>query len=170
MSNFIIPSLSQKVLEGVKMGTLKAGTGLNVKSYIKTDSDRNLSSCVVYIEEWNNEKTACRVRGACYGYAGGGEYDGSFFLIDSEQDEHRVLDFGEAEEDENSELFNALMFECGRMYDEDDGTYKLTKYAKGLVKKGEDTGDGVVYMDEDFDGDSLDRVSENWVISLRFES
>ena len=106
----------------------------------------------------------------CYGYAGGGEYDGSFFLIGSEQDEHRVLDFGEAEEDDHSELFNALMFECGRMYDEDDGTYKLTKYAKGLVKKGEDTDDGVVYMDEDFDGDSLDRVSENWDISLRFES
>jgi len=170
ISNFNVPSLSQKIVNGIKIGDLPGGTGLDVNRYIRTDSDGNLSSCVVYIEEWDNEKTACRVRGACYGYAGSGEYEGCFFLIDFNADEHRVLDFSEADEDENSQLFDALMFECGRIYDEDDGVYELSNYAEDLIKKGEDTDDGVVFMDDDFDGDSLDRVSEMWVISLRFES
>jgi hypothetical protein len=173
MTNYVVTELSEKIIDGIRAGNLPKGTGLNIKRYLRTDGDDTLSSCVVYIEEWDEEKTSCRFRGACCGYSGGSVYDGSFFLIDFEEDEYQVLDFSEAEEDEQAELFNALMFECARMYKEDDGVYQLTKYGKGLIKNGVDSDDGegdVVYMDEGFDGDSLDQVSENWAISLRFES
>jgi len=172
MTKFNTPKLSEAVIDGIRMGSLSEGTGLNVKRYVRTDSDGNLNSCVIYIEEWDDAQTASRLRGACFGYAGGGEYETSFFLIDNEQGESRVLDFSEAEEDENSELFDALLFECSRLYDEDDGEYRLTDFGESLIAMGHesDDEDGTVYMDEDFDGDSLDEVSSSWLINLRFES
>lgn len=169
-TQFITPVLSEKIVFGIKMGNLTSGTGLEVKRYLRSDSDGNLSSCVVYIEEWDEHKESCRVRGACYGYAGGGVYEGSFFLIDFNKEQHQVLDFAEAEEAENSQLFDALMFECGRMYENDDETHKLTTYAEDLLKSGSEVEDGIVYLDNDFDGDSLSQVSQNWSINLRFES
>lgn len=169
-TQFITPVLSEKILFEIKMGSLTGGTGLEVKRYLRSDSDGNLSSCVVYIEEWDEHKESCRVRGACYGYAGGGVYEGSFFLIDFNKEQHQVLDYAEAEEAENSQLFDALMFECGRMYENNDETYKLTTYAGDLLKFGSEVEDGIVYLDNDFDGDSLSQVSQNWSINLRFES
>jgi hypothetical protein len=167
---FNVPKLTEKIIQGIVSDNLPNGTGLDIKRFIESDSDGNLSSAVIYIEEWDDEKNFCRLRGACYGYAGGGVYDGSFFIIDHENDDFRVLDYSEMEEDENYEIFNALMFECGRMYEEIDGTYELTEYAASLLKIGESTRDGKVFMDDQFNGDSLSQVSEIWPINLRFSS
>ena len=169
-NKFNTPVLSEKIIFGIKMGNLIGGTGLEIKRYLRADSDGNLSSCVVYIEEWDDHKESCRVRGACYGYAGGGVFEGSFFLIDFNKEQHQVLDFSEADEDINSQLFNALMFECGRMYENEDENHRLTTYAENLLKSGDEVEDGIVYLDNDFDGDSLSQVSQNWTINLRFES
>jgi hypothetical protein len=169
-TKFNVPKLTEKIIQGIANGNLPNGTGLDIKRFIESDSDGNFSSAVIYLEEWDDEKTTCRQRGACYGYAGGGEYDGSFFIIDHENDDNRVLDYSEIEEDGNYQIFNALMFECGRMYEEIDGTYELTEYAASLLKIGESTRDGKVFMDDQFDGDSLSQVSEIWPINLKFSS
>lgn len=110
------------------------------------------------------------LNGAYYGYVGGGEYDGGYFKIDFEADTHNVLSFDEAESSESFESLEPLMAECGSFYDNEDESYELTDYAKSLLSNGIQDGDDVIYMDEDFDGDALSEISEQWVISLRFES
>lgn len=110
------------------------------------------------------------LNGAYYGYAGGGEYDGGYFKIDFEAETHNVLSFDEAESSEAFESLEPLMAECGSFYDNEDESYELTDYAKSLLSNGIQDGDDVIYMDEDFDGDALSEISEQWVISLRFES
>ena len=172
MTAFKTQELTQAVIDGIRMGSLEEGTGLDVKRYVRTVSDGNFHSCVLYLEEWNDEKSACRLRGACVGHAGGRVYETSFFTVDIEGRESRVFDFSEAEEDDHSELFNALLFECSRLYDEEDGGYRLTAVGESLIAMGQeaDDEDGTIYMDEDFDGDSLDDVSGSWLINLRFNT
>ncbi len=59
---------------------------------------------------------------------------------------------------------------CGKMSDDEDGSM-LSAEGLSLLKKGEDDGnDGIVVLLNEFDGDSLSEVSEQWNISLRFES
>jgi hypothetical protein len=169
-AKYNIPILSEDVISSIKIGNLPGGTGLDIKRYVRAGLDGDLSSCVVYIEEWDDGRVFCRVRGAYYGYAGGGVYDGGFFLIDFAEDRHQVFDFAEAAEDVNSQLFDALMHECGRVYYEEDEVCKLTEYAIGLIGNGDKVEDGFVYMDESFDGDSLSQVSELWGINLKFYS
>lgn len=142
---------------------------VGLQRYLRADLEGNFKHCVCYVQKWihNNDFI---VLGAYYGYVGGGEYDGGFFLI--ENGDFRLLDFSEVEQDENSSIFEELIFECGRMYEEIDGECKLTSYGQDLIEQSVEVDDGseVVFMDADFDGDSLDEVSHAWAISLRFES
>jgi hypothetical protein len=56
------------------------------------------------------------------------------------------------------------------MSDDEDGSM-LSAEGLSLLKKGEDDGnDGIVVLLNEFDGDSLSEVSEQWNISLRFDS
>lgn len=170
MSKSKTPSLSQEIIDGIRTGDLPNGTGLNLRRYVKADENGNFVYGIVYIEEWNDEETSCCLRGAYYGYTGGGEHDGGFFYIDIENDIHTTLDFSEAEEDEHSDLYNALMYECGRFYEEDDGVYSLNEYSTGLIEVGSQEDDGALFVDDEFDTDTLEQVSNQWVIGLRFES
>lgn len=112
----------------------------------------------------------CEIFGAYYGYTGGGEYDGGFFFIDSNINLQSLLSFNDVDANENCNIFYSLLFECSKMYSNKEGKYILTNYSKNLIKKGDKTKDGIIFMDFDFDGDYLDNISQNWGISLKFNS
>ncbi len=136
----------------------------NTSFYLRGDSSGGFSSTVAYCVKDG------RIFGAFYGYAGGGEYDGGFFSIDQESWETNVLGYDDVEEDEDSQTFNALMVLCGETSDDEDPSM-LSEGGKTLLETGEDTEDGDrVVLINDFDGDLLSEVSEQWNISLRFES
>ena len=59
---------------------------------------------------------------------------------------------------------------CGKMSDDQDGSM-LSEEGVSLLKKWEDYGnDAIVVLLNEFDGDSLPEVSDQWNISLRFDS
>jgi len=136
----------------------------DVSFYLKGDSSGGFAAAVAYLVKKNH------IYGAFYGYAGGGDYDGGYFSISQDDWEIQILGFDQAEEDQNSDTYNALMALCGKMSDDEDGSM-LSAEGLSLLKKGEDDGnDGIVVLLNEFDGDSLSEVSEQWNISIRFES
>ena len=112
------------------------------------------------------------VFGAYYGYCGGAVYDGGFFHKDWENDQ--VLDYSDidkigTEHPELSQVYNLLMQEIWKNIEQQDvdAPLKLTKHGLRLFNS---TDSKDLYTSDEFDGDSLDRVSENWKLPLRFES
>lgn len=111
--------------------------------------------------------------GAYYGSVGGGEFDGGFFRLDIEQSLSEHLDYEDVDalEDEDATQFSvldALMQKLWTLVDDNDGESDLyiTDHGKTIYSP-DDEG---VWMSEMFDGDSLDEISEQWKIGLRFES
>ena len=110
------------------------------------------------------------ILGAFYGHAGGGAYDGGGFEIDRDDWSIKILSYDDVEESGNTEIFNGLMTLCVTMTDNEDSSVP-SKEGKALLKKGQDAEDGGrVVLLNDFDGDALSDVSEQWNISLRFYS
>ena len=109
--------------------------------------------------------------GAYYGSVGGGENDGGFFRIDVEKSAADHLDYDEVEglgEDDPIQAaeFEAVMQALWTLIQEDEGDLTLTDIGSSHYIPGEDG----IWMDAEFDGDSLDKVSAQWKIGLRFES
>ncbi len=136
----------------------------NTSFYLRSDEDGSFFATVAYALIDGN------VFGAYYGYAGGGVYDGGFFKLDLDSFEYKILDFSEAEESDDADIFNGLMQLCGETRDDDDQS-QLSADGSALLESGEETEDGgKVCMVNGFDGDMLSEISENWNIFLRFES
>ena len=109
--------------------------------------------------------------GAYYGSVGGGENDGGYFRIDLENGSAEHLDYDDVDglsEDHPTQaaLFQAVMQTLWTLVDEDEGDLTLTE----LGGTHYDPDDDGISIDELFDGDSLDEVSGQWKIGLRFES
>jgi hypothetical protein len=144
---------------------------MKISTYIKMGDDECASSVIVYSEEASLSGDSVTVRGAYYGYAGGGVNEGGYFVIDSSVDKSEVLSYDDIEEFESSNeqeasKFNSLMQSVWELIEDDDGTLILTEKGKALfsANKGADK-----YMSPDFDGDFLSEISEEWQISLRFD-
>lgn len=136
----------------------------NISFYLKGRDSGEFSATVAYCV-----REEC-IYGAFYGYAGGGEYDGGFFEVDQSDWNVRILGYDEAEGSDNSELFNELMALCGSMSDDEDSSM-LSKEGLELLESGEQAEDEErVLILNNFDEDSLSDVSEQWNISLRFDS
>ena len=98
--------------------------------------------------------------GAYYGSVGGGENDGGFFKIDVENStaEHRDYDEVDnlAEHDPTqAAALGGVMETLWTLIEEDEGDLTLTELGSSLCVPSEDG----IWMDSEFDGDSLDRVS-----------
>jgi hypothetical protein len=134
----------------------------NTSFYLKTDEDGGFDSAVAYAVIEN------LIFGAFYGYAGGGDYDGGFFKLDTDTDEFSIRDYEQAEEDEFSNIYTDLMQLCGQVFNADDSS-ELTEDGVALNELGDDhESGGRVSLLNNFDGDLLAGISENWNISLKF--
>lgn len=143
---------------------------MKISTYIRMEEGSSVGSVIVYSEEASLSGDAVTVRGAYYGYAGGGVNEGGYFVIDASVDKSEVLSYDDIDEMESSNeqeasKFSSLMSSVWDLIEDDDGALLLTGKGKALfaTNDGEDT-----YMSPDFDGDFLSEVSEQWQISLRF--
>lgn len=139
----------------------------NIERFLLSDKKKNILAiivCTTMIQEFGNV-----VLGAYSGYAGGGEYESGYFSIDIENASHEILDHSEIEDNEDVHIFEQLISVCGS-FSEDDDPSSFSKTGLSLLKKGEKhPNGGKVFMDEEFDGDLLSEVSQEWKISLRFD-
>ncbi len=112
------------------------------------------------------------IRGAYYGYCGGGANDGGYFSKIIGSDEFTLHDYSDVDELEESDPeafkdFQSMMNDVWIMVEEDEGELVMSEAGQALMTiKGEDN----TFMSSEFDGDELDEVSANWSISLRFTS
>jgi hypothetical protein len=137
-------------------------------SYLRANSDKEYLHGIAYEINENPEGHSI-VLGAYFGYIGGGEYDGGFFLIDFENSINKILSYDDASSSDYSEIFDNLMGIAGSFCEDSDSS-SLSKKGKMLIKKAEKSEGDFVYMDEDFDGDMLAEISEIWQLTLKFES
>ena len=165
--NYIVHQFSDEIIQGMRSGSLDAGTGLEICRYLRADQNGEFHTAIVYKLE-DSDEAAPRMRGAYYGAVGGGDCDGGFFEIEPEEGSCQLLSFDDAESSDESIVFDALMFECARFYNNDEGTYELTDYAQGTLADAEEVGDDRVFMDNDFDEDSLDDIAQQWNLSVNF--
>jgi hypothetical protein len=138
-----------------------------VQRYIRANNGA-VNAVIVY--EFQERDGDSVVLGAYYGSVGGGERDGGYFRIAFEADEHTALSYDDVEalqEDSplDYELLEGLMRKLWELVEE-DGDLQLTGAGREVYSPDEDG----VWMDTEFDGDALSEVSEQWAISLRFES
>lgn len=106
--------------------------------------------------------------GAYYGYAGGGVNDGGFFSIDIENSLHKHINFDGFDEIRSQnikhhDVLEALMQRIWHYIEEEDGSLQLTKSGSKLKKDK----DGI-WISDNFDGDFLSEISDQWPISLKF--
>lgn len=108
--------------------------------------------------------------GAYYGDVGGGEADGGYFRILIEEGESMHLDFDDIdllsqENPSQASLLESIMQTLWTLVEDDEGPLILTELGGRYFEAAEDG----VWMDESFDGDSLDEISDQWKIGLTFE-
>lgn len=130
---------------------------------------RSVSSIVLYTIISNLDGDVWL--GAYYGYVGGGVNDGGYFRIDIEGSSSVHFDFEEINDlSETSELnhvvLEGLMIKIWTLVEEDEGELLLTDIGVRIFSPEEDG----VWMDEEFDGDTLDDISTQWRIQLHFKS
>ena len=106
--------------------------------------------------------------GAYYGYAGGGVNDGGFFSIDIENSLHKHIDFDEFDEMKSQNIkqhsvLEALMQRIWHYIEDEDDVLQLTSSGQKLNKNE----DGI-WISDNFDGDFLSKISDQWSISLKF--
>lgn len=109
--------------------------------------------------------------GAYYGAVGGGESDGGYFRIDIEDGKSEHLDYDDVDglsedEPDQAAILEAVMQSLWTLVDDDEGD--LTVSDEGSQHYIPD--DDGIWFDEEFDGDSLDEISQQWKIQLRFQS
>jgi hypothetical protein len=109
--------------------------------------------------------------GAYYGAVGGGESDGGYFRINIEEGSSDHLDYDEvdglSEDDpEQASIFQAVMEALWTLIDDDEGDLTLSEEGSKHYSPDEDG----IWIDEEFDGDSLDEISQQWKIRLKFTS
>lgn len=145
-------------------------TAENTSLYVRGNSSGEFLCAIAYAITPKPDGSTY-LHGAYFGYVGGGEYDGGFFFIDTENNEYSVLDYESVEGRDDKEAFNALMSLCGQCSDDEDPS-QLTEEASSLLNElGEETDDEeLVYMTNAFDGDSLSEVSEQWPLFVKFQS
>lgn len=108
-------------------------------------------------------------RGAYYGYAGGGVNDGGYFRLRFEDSLFENFDFSALEDIQESEPqtfadLEKLMRHIWTLVSDDEEDLVLTDAGEHMFAPDSDG----VWMDNEFDGDMLDEISEMWGISLRF--
>lgn len=109
--------------------------------------------------------------GAYYGSVGGGENDGGFFKINVENGTAEHLDYDEvdslAEHDPTqAAALGGVMEALWTLIEQDDGDLILSELGTNIYVPDQEG----IWMGTEFDGDSLDKVSEQWKIGLRFVS
>lgn len=142
-----------------------------VEQYIRLNDDGTVSAVIVYtaIEDAGGDVV---IRGAYYGYCGGGVNEGGYFVIDHENGDVRALEYSDIDELESDDpelaaIYNSLMQEVWKLLSEDDGELKLSAEGEDLMAEADDT---ECCMSSGFDGDALDEVSQLWHMTLHFES
>ena len=136
-----------------------------IEGYISLDGDRVIAAIFSSIL---SDIKGDYYLGAYYGYAGGGVNDGGFFSIDIENSLHKHIDFDEFDEIRSQNIkqhsvLEALMQRIWHYIEEDNDILQLTR--SGLkLKKNEDG----VWVSDNFDGDFLSEISDQWSISLKF--
>jgi hypothetical protein len=149
-----------------KMSALKIeveNVSYDFHGYIAAD-DGFVSSIVLYIVFSKSDRNI--LFGAYYGAVGGGENDGGFFLIDIENGSSKHLDYDEVDGHSQAGFFDLVMKALWTLIDDNEGDLILSD--EGSKHYAPDN-DGI-WIDAEFDGDSLDEVSKLWKILLRFES
>ena len=142
-----------------------------VEQYIRLNDDGTVSAVIVYTAIEDNSGDVV-IRGAYYGYCGGGVNDGGYFVIDHENGDVRALEYSdiyelESDDPELARIYNSLMQEVWKLLSEDDGELKLSAEGENLMAEADDT---ECCMTSGFDGDALDEVSQLWHMTLHFES
>jgi hypothetical protein len=141
-------------------------TGLNFNSlpfYLKGNKSGNFIAAVAYTIKDES------LFGAFIGYAGGGVYDGGFFDIDLLHGDFSLHSYDDAGNSPNSIIFKNLMQSCSEMFDDEDPSLLSIK-GRALLKNLEhDSTNEITLIANDFDGDILCEVSNQWNISLRFD-
>jgi len=144
----------------------------DVERYIRINDDKTVHAVIVYSVEDNAEDGGTVIRGAYYGYCGGGVNDGGYFIIDQENEDIRPLTYDDIDaiESENSALsqtYNGLMQEVWKVISDEDGELQLTAIGAKLTSQSDDD---EVYMSDSFDGDALDEISKVWQLATSFDS
>jgi hypothetical protein len=142
-----------------------------VEQYIRLNDDGTVSAVIVYtaIEDAGGNVV---IRGAYYGYCGGGVNEGGYFVIDHENGDVRALEYSDIDELESDDpelaaIYNSLMQAVWALISEEDGELKLSAEGAELMAEADDE---ECCMSSGFDGDALDEVSQLWHMTLHFES
>ena len=141
----------------------------NLEKYIRLNTEsQTVSASIVYV--CHQEVSGIVIYGAYYGYCGGGENDGGYFLIDIENSETRALGYDDVDSMSEEhpvarDLLEYLMSQVWGVMDDKEGQLEPNESGKALLAvDGED-----VYISDGFDGDILAGISEEWRLTLRFE-
>jgi hypothetical protein len=137
--------------------------------YLGVDSDsKSVTASVVYfiIEE----NSGIVIYGAYYGYCGGGENDGGYFLIDIENAENKLLGYDDVEALSQEhpiarDLFEYLMSQVWVVMDDNDGQLEPNEVGVALLNADNEG----VHLGHGFDGDALADISQEWPLTLKFE-
>ena len=155
---------------GLSMSVLTNPFAPKFYRYLRTGTDKNFESAIAYRKVKPSSKDGHRIVGAYWGYAGGGSFDGGYFIVDSE-DGHSVLSFEDIEDHPDKETLESCMQEVANLYsDEDDpDSPELSDLGSSLIDNGTEEGDFILFADEGFDTTLLGQVSDDWSTSLKFE-
>jgi hypothetical protein len=144
--------------------------GVELSRFLRIDDD-TVTASVVYVAATTAEGTV--LHGAYYGYCGGGENEGGFFMVDIEANEDQNYTFDDIDNMRESDellasLYDFLISSVWEPIHDNDGEGPLGLNDLGVSLLAESP-DKSVYLGGGFDGDLLEGVSELWSISLRFE-
>lgn len=139
----------------------------NAVVYLRADSSKVFKYAVSYIGIRKDDTIF--LLGAYFGYCGGGEYDGGFFIVAPAQGTFELVSYDEADNSDYSEEFSALMAVSGGFSSDEDPS-ECTDEALALLENADEDDGDLIYQDSVFDGDALSELSEAWGISLRFYS
>jgi len=155
---------------GLSMSVLTNPFAPKFYRYLRTGTDKNFESAIAYRKVKPSSKDGHRIVGAYWGYAGGGSFDGGYFIVDSE-DGHSVLSFEDIEDHPDKETLESCMQEVANLYsDEDDpDSPELSDLGSSLIDNGTEEEDFILFADEGFDTTLLGQVSDDWSTSLKFE-
>ena len=165
MTRFDTPAEITAAASALRHGN-PVDTGLKTARYVrvrKEDAAELYAAIVTFMQE--NGEGEIRTLGRYVGYSGGGAYEEGVFIVDAGADDESVViqDPDEIEAHPDAAVFQWLTVECGRLFEVESDGYLVSEAASELIDEEE------VYMDDDFFGDLLAEVSEQWGLNLRFE-
>ena len=147
--------------------TIDKSDSANASVYLKSDGSNIAIAAISYFVSVGG-----LMRGAYYGYSGGGVNEGGYFSKIEGSREFSLHDYSEVDELESSDpdafnAFQSMMDEVWSMVEDDEGELLITEAGQGLMLT---KGEGNIFMSNGFDSDELEEMSANWSISLRFTS